>query len=30
MKKILETIIGVVLFGALGVAIMIFMIGGNI
>lgn len=30
MKKILETILAAVLFGALGFAIMVFMIGGNI
>ena len=30
MKKILETILVVVLFGALGIMLMIFMIGGNI
>ena len=30
MKKILETILAVVLFGALGIMLMIFMIGGNI
>lgn len=30
MKRIAETILAVVLCGALGIALMIFMIGGNI
>ena len=30
MKKVLETILAVVLFGALGLMIMYFMIGGQI
>ena len=30
MKKTIQTIIAAVLFGALGIALMIFMIGGNV
>lgn len=30
MKKIAEYVVGALLFGALGVMLMVFMIGGNI
>jgi hypothetical protein len=30
MRKAIEMVIGALLFGALGVMLMVFMIGGNI